>query len=179
MKGMIVSANGTSWQKLPSGTTANINDVWGVETQEGEPYVLAAATTLNRISERKLLQISADKVDSLPWNPAIELHSVWFNSPRKIFAAGDGVFITIGDRWRQVKGLPPYFSRRIRGTAKNDVWVVGDFGLSTHFSGSTWRTYPEATINGLYYSVAVTAGGIIAVGEAGSKAVILRGEKIY
>jgi hypothetical protein len=175
--GNIEQFRDNNWHSLTSGTTANINDVWGVEQEGAEPYVLAAATSLNKVSERKLIQIRTDSVNTLKWNSNIELHSVWFVSPRKIFAVGDGAHVGIINEWKKVKELPSYFKRRVRGTAKNDVWVVGDFGLCAHYNGYTWKSFPETGLNGIYHGLAVTSREVIAVGEVNGKAVILRGIK--
>lgn len=176
-RGSVGYYNGSIWQMLSSNTTANINDIWGSKTSNGDQYILAAASTLNSFGEKKILRINGNNIDSLQWNPRTELHSLWFESERKIFTAGDGVYIGIDGKWNRVQGLPSYYSRRIRGTAKNDVWVVGDFGLCAHFNGMTWKSYPEVKIDGIYHSVAITNKEVIAVGEAGRNGVILRGKR--
>ena len=76
----------------------------------------------------------------------------------------------------QITELPSYFSTRVRGTAMNDVFVVGAFGLCGHFNGISWKNYPEVSLpDGSYEGLAVSENLIVAVGFAGSKAVVLRG----
>ena len=31
----------------------------------------------------------------------------------------------------------------VRGNAINDIFIIGDFGLATHFNGSSWQVYND------------------------------------
>lgn len=78
--GTIVHYDGTSWQRVESGTTADIHDVWGsINPVNGQPMVLCAVSNRYTASERKLLRIYADgTVENLSWTPQQRLHAVWF-----------------------------------------------------------------------------------------------------
>ena len=71
--------------------------------------------------------------------------------------------------------MPLYYSDNIRGTENNNIFVCGDFGLFAHFNGSTWKTYNELYIQGIYFSVAVKDNIVITVGLEGGKAIIVKG----
>lgn len=166
-----------AWQQIASGTTVNINDIWGANTtSNGEPLILAAASNRYSAGELKLLQLNGTApADTLEWSLQRRPLTVWFDSPNKIYVGGSGLFVGQPGRWKELTNLPNYAPARIRGTRKNNVWVVGSFGLCGHFNGLTWKSYPEVGLNGEYESVAVTETSIIAVGYADNRAVIVRG----
>lgn len=165
------------WQKIESGTTVDINDIWGANTtSNGKSLILAAASNRYSTGELKLLQLNETApADTLQWSLQRRPLTVWFDSPNKIYVGGSGLFVGQPGKWKELTTLPNYAPARIRGTGKNNVWVVGSFGLCGHFNGFTWRCYPEVGLNGEYESVAVTESTIIAVGYADNRAVIVRG----
>jgi hypothetical protein len=178
-RGTIVHWDGTSWQRIESGTDVNINDVWGaVDLLSGETRIYAGATTFGSTGERLLLEIHADgTTSSLSWEPQRSIESVWFVSPDKVFVAGGSVFVGKPGGWEEVSELSIYYSERVRGSDRNNAFVVGHFGQVGHFNGMSWRYYPEFFANGIYYSVNVTENVIVAVGQIGGRAAILRGSR--
>jgi hypothetical protein len=181
-----VGRNGTivyftnGWQTIASGTSADITDVWGViEHTSGRRTILVTASNRYSNSERKLLSIdSSNRVDSIPWAPGARLNTVWFTSDTRVFVGGGGIYVGTPAAWQEIFDLPSFFSTRIRGTAPNDLVVVGAFGLCGHFNGQTWKSYPEVALsNGSYEGLAVSKKLIIAVGQIGDRAVVLRGNR--
>jgi hypothetical protein len=175
--GVIMYYTGGTWQQIESGTTVTINDIWGANTtSNGEPLILAAASNRYSAGELKLLQLNGTApAETLEWSLQRRPLTVWFDSPNKIYVGGSGLFVGQPGRWKELTTLPNYVSACIRGTRKNNIWVVGAFGLCSHFNGTTWKTFPEVGLNGAYESVAVTETSIIAVGYADNRAVIVRG----
>jgi len=75
-----------------------------------------------------------------------------------------------------INDLPLYYSEGIRGNDANDVFVVGDFGLCGHYNGSTWKSYSEVGLtDGIYYAVSSKSNFVVAVGQAGTRAIAIRG----
>jgi hypothetical protein len=178
--GFIAHYNGSAWQRVVSGTNTNLNDIWGtVEQTSRKRTVLVAASNRYSAGEKKLLSIDdTSRVDTLSWSPGSRVNTVWFLSSSKIYGGGSGLFVGTSGAWQQIFELPSIYITRIRGTAENDVWVVGAFGLCAHFNGATWKTYSEVALpNGSYEGLAVTSKLIIAVGYVGNRAVALRGRK--
>jgi hypothetical protein len=175
------------WQRVESGTTLDVQDVWGaVEQQSGVLSVLCVAS--NRITNQgnNVLRIEGNSVvalpaSGLPWS----LRSLWFTG-RKYYIAGDGLFratsLAPTTTWQSFhNGLTLYYSNVIRGQNFNDVIVAGAFGDVLHFNGHSWKSYTgrEApSLNGSYYGTAIRGNKIMAVGMVGSRAIVLRGTRL-
>jgi hypothetical protein len=185
-KGNIVHYNGTSWQKIESGTEVDIHDIWGsVDNGTGEQTILAIASFQNYGIGMDLIKIdglSASKLDTSGLR--IAQSSVWFKGNKNIYVVGDGVFYKkyLNDpRWQQDETHPLLFKRRIRGNDWNDIFIVGDFGVVSHYNGKTWHHYRGnelPNLNGSYYSVSFSGNIVTAVGDLDNgQAIILRGNR--
>jgi len=166
--------NGT-WSRIESGTTTDINDVWGITDKDGLEKIYCAVSFVFQSGDQKILTIKSNKVDSLSWNTGRRIHSIWTSSNSYLYTAGGGIFENKRGYWNEITQVPLYYSRNIRGEGINNVFVCGDFGLFAHFNGSTWKTYNELYIQGIYVSVAVKSNIVITVGLEGGKAIIVKG----
>ena len=173
--GSIMHNNGTIWQRIESGTTTDINDVWGIVDKDGFEKIYCAVSFVFQTGDQKILTIKNNNVDSLDWNTGRRVHSVWTNSKNYVYAAGGGIFENRKGYWNEITQVPLYYSRNIRGDGTNNIFDCGDYGLFAHFNGSTWKTYNELYIQGIYFSVAVKNNIVISVGLEGSKAIIIKG----
>jgi hypothetical protein len=173
--GNMAHYNGTSWQKIESGTDVDIQDIWGVDEDSfGEPLILCAASYVAQTGEKKILRITnVTRVDTIFWGTGRRVHSLWFNSSNKLFASGGGVFIrNYNDHWVEQTELPLYFTERVRGKDINDLFVVGHFGLIAHYNGSSWKTYPEASTALVYTSLDYKNNLMVTVGYTQNQAVV-------
>ena len=59
----------------------------------------------------------------------------------------------------------------------NDLFIVGDFGLVSHYNGSSWKHYDMSLPNANFYSVSVKGNTVAAVGQDGNNAVITIGRR--
>ena len=173
--GSIAYYNGKSWQKIESGTTTNINDIYGTVDKNGKQRIFCAVTNVHADGDIKLLKIDEyKKVEDIPitviGGQGYSLSSVWTDK-RKTYFCGDGVYGSGDDLlFKEVK-VNERRKYRIRGNGVNDIYMV-DYGGVTHYNGSTWsEIYPW----GLSYlrSGAVKGQIAAACGEQGSKAVII------
>jgi hypothetical protein len=174
--GNIAHYSNGSWTKIESGTTTNINDVWGVVdpiTQEQE--VFCAVSFVFQQGDQKILNISNNKVDSLSWTTGRRIHSIWAKSNLFIYTSGGGIFENKGGYWKEIVEVPLYYSENIRGTELNDIYVCGDFGLFAHYNGSSWHTYNELYMQGIYFSLSPQNNIVVSVGLKGSKAIVVKG----
>ena len=112
-------------------------------------------------------------IRNYPWIQDKWVVSIWFNTRYKLFASGSGVHISnkYGE-WIKQESLPPKFSESISGEANNNVFVVGDFSLVSHYNGMSWNVYDEIPV-GRYISNSYKNGIMVATGDVGSKAIIL------
>ncbi len=159
-------ANGT-WRRVQSGTTADIQDVWGYyEEKTKENVVLCAVSNVFEPGDRKILRIYPNgKVDALQWRTDRRINSIWFNNINHIFTTGGGVFIRQADgQWNEQTSVPLYYTRRVRGSMFNDVFVAGDFGLIAHYNGVSWYHWQNQAA-AIWYSCSYRDGLFMAVGQ--------------
>lgn len=172
--GAIAYYNGSTWQKIESGTTTAVTDVWGLGTT-----ILATVTSEFGFGDRRLIQISPNgRIDTLDWSPGSRLQTVWFQSPEKIFIGGGKHVVGTPGKWQQIFDLPAYYSKRIRGNGENDVFMVGALNLCAHYNGRSWKTFyqlynADAALEGL----AVKHNTMIAVGQVGNKGLVIFGKR--
>ena len=178
--GNIAYYNGSTWQRVESGTTIPLNDVWGGSNRiAGEDIVLVTGGDRFTFGEKKLLRLRQNgEVDSLVWGTIYRrAQSVWFDQ-HVVLVGGDGLFrLTDIGAWEEMP-VPNIFLDRVRGTGRNDVYIAGDFGLLLHYNGVSMREYPEVSMSqGIYKSVAATTNLVVAVGWVGLRAVALVGRR--
>lgn len=182
--GSIVHYNGSSWQKINSGTTLPIQDIWGATDQtSGEVQVLCIASNKFQNEGKKLLKIESNISNALPdadlsWS----LSSIWFKANRKYYIVGDGIYpnTSLNNIWQRFIGLPLIYKNSIRGDNYNSIAVCGAFGFLSHFNGYTWQNFGGnelPSFSGGYLSVAITDKTIIAVGYNQTRAVIAMGKR--
>jgi hypothetical protein len=182
--GNIAYYNGTSWQKVVSGTDVDIHDIWGSKNSStGKTTILTIASFQNYGTGMDLIKldgITASKLDTAGLR--IAQSSVWFKGGKNIYVVGDGVFYkdNLNDlTWQQDETHPLLFKRSIRGNDLNDIMIVGDFGLVSHYNGKSWHHYRGnelPNLAGSYYSVSINGNIVTAVGDLDNgRAIFLRG----
>jgi len=184
-KGNVFHYNGSTWQKLASGTTVDIQDIWGaVDEKTGQQIILAVASFRLAVPQAKqLLRIHGNTVSlihdvGLPF----ALSGIWFIPGWRYFVVGDGVYFSeiLDNPWRADTAHPLIFKDAIRGLAPNDIIIAGSFGLVSHFNGLTWRHYIENELPrfyGQYLRVSYKDKMVVAVGWVDERAIILRGKR--
>jgi hypothetical protein len=175
--GLLAHHNGQSWTNIESGTERTFYDIWGILTETNNPYILAIANDGNMSQPGKLFNITTVPVSSVHHDIYRNVSSVWFCSPYKIYLSGGGIFSRAQTeyRWREVKELPLVYTYCIRGTAANNIWAVGDYGLIAHFNGKTWKQVSgELESDFSYRGLTVKDNIAVAVGRKGSQAIITK-----
>lgn len=175
--GNIAHYQNGSWSSIASGTSLNINDIWGIGEKGGNKIILCSAYNFASGGEKKLISISGSTVGEIPWVENRELYTVWFNTRDKIYAGGEGLFYRTKNEWKE-ETLPALFKFRVRGNELNDIWTVGGFGFAAHYNGKSWKTYGEVTLaSGNYTGLAVKENIVIMTGNEGIQAVITIGSR--
>jgi len=181
--GAIYSYYGTGWQKFVSGTSLDIQDIWGAQNKAGDWEVTAAAGNYLVSNRRQILRITGTSVTTLS-DSGINgaLNSLWFSPASHYWVVGDGVwekpFPITASRWQQ-NYVTTYTTNRIRGTEVNNIFFCGAYGDCFHFNGINWQSARAQTNlpNGEYLSVAVKENMVLAVGYEYPRAVIARGHR--
>jgi hypothetical protein len=174
--GFIAHYNGSTWQKLNSGTTINLKDVWGFKDSD----VVWTCGYASNSSESILL-----RYDGVNWETVWKWHfqqgssdsayegllsSLWaVDSDSLIVVGGDGVYRQDVDGKSAPRVEKLYlgaFPFRVRGSASNNIFIVGDKGMVWHYNGATWKNFPQLqNPNWVFYSIAVLQNKVVVVGE--------------
>jgi hypothetical protein len=188
--GNIIFYNGQSWERIESGTTLDIQDIWGVkDPKTGKENILCVASNVLLSNQIQLLQIKNNKaqVVSNKGLPPYYFSSIWFKNPHLAYLTGNNTYKSYNffnnTGWTMVRPrITTYYSYSIRGNDLNDIFFCGSFGDLAHFNGVRWIDYlgnDLQMINGNLYSIAVKGNTVCAVGWSGSgtsgKAVITLG----
>lgn len=176
------------WTELSSGTTLDIDDIWGaMDPTIGKDRILAVASNPGENNGKMLLDINGNTItrvveDSLlPWS----INSVWFISQKKYFVVGDGIYdktkLSDNTPWHiyPVGQFYRYYCQSVRGQALNDIVIVGDFGQIAHWNGATFCNYRGEVPHmlGGYGRVAIKGNLVIAVGFSSQQAVVTIGKR--
>ncbi len=179
-------ANGT-WQKVESGTTLPIQDIWGsLGSTADETEVLALASTKYFAPvAMKLLRLQGATVTPVPdaGLPG-SLSGLWFSSGQQYYVVGDGMYrkdqASMQAPWLRVDVGVTGYKEAIRGKGVNDIMTVGHFGTILHYNGATWHNYGnELSIlqNTILRAVSVRDDLVVAVGEEGGKGICVVGQR--
>ncbi|MFZ1281884.1 MAG: glucosyl transferase [Ignavibacteriaceae bacterium] len=183
--GNIAHYDGTNWNRIESGTTLNINDIWGDYNQKiNEWEILAVASNEYSSFDRELIKINKNNSMLLSKSGIEEpLHSIWFKPNKKYYAVGSGTYEKTHLNEPEWKGDPlditEYFENRVRANDINDVIAVGAFGEILHFNGYNWQSYISQTYlqNGTLLSVDIKNNLIVATGWKSQQAVLIIGQR--
>jgi hypothetical protein len=184
--GRLTEWYGRGWQKIESGTSLDIKDIWGSKnTHTGEWEIMAAAGNYYVSRQRMILRIRDINVSALS-DSGINwaLNSLWFVSGKQYWVVGDGMWqkrFTMGAAyWKDLdQSVTDYVTNQVRGTDVNDVFLCGAYGEILHFNGMTWKSYRNVTglSYGQYQSIAVKGNTVVAVGYNEDRAVVARGRR--
>lgn len=183
--GNITHYNGSSWQKLESGTDVDFRDIWGCRSSRSGEWEILAVTSYGAVpsGDISILKIEGTTVHSINTTGLPSgLSSIWFIPGQVYYAVGDGVFRTSwpGRNWQAESGHPALYKVAIRGQSKNDIFITGSYGLVSHYNGKSWHHYNGSelpTIYGGYWSISYKEDLMVAVGDAGVNGIILRGTR--
>ena len=181
--GTIVHYNGNSWTKLQSGTTLQINDIWGAQNpQTGQLEILAVASDdINK----KLLRIQGTTVTTVAdGGLSASLNGVWFSPSIKYYVVGAGIAYknTLDNLpWSSYPSgiVTSYASGGVRGNDISDVFVAGSFFELVHYNGSSWHNYKDVIpfTDGAVGRLAVKGNLMVTVGLSGQNAIAIIGKR--
>ena len=173
--GNIAHYNGSSWTKIESGTTTNINDVWGITNQQYKTILYCAVSSFFVTGEKKILKIIDGKVQAVNWNKDARLYSAWAQNENFLYVCGEGVFVNKYGNWNEIV-LQPVGTNSIRGSDINDIFIDGDYGFISHFNGLNWQIYNGNYLKG--YSRLSFKNDIVAIaGNYQGKAIVEIGRR--
>lgn len=173
--GSIAHYNGHNWVKLESGTTTNINDVWGVFENGTSTVYCPVSSVFNPPQDKKILKITNDKVDSISWRMDRIVYGCWTNNKNFLYVCGEGVFVYKFGTWAEIS-LPQGGKNSLRGNNTNDIFIDGDNGFISHYNGVNWQIYNGNYLKG--YSRLSFKNDIVAIaGNYQGKAIVEIGRR--
>lgn len=158
--GNIAHYDGKNWQKIESGTTSIINDVWGIKDKADNLILYCPVSSFFEPGDKKILKITNNKVDSFFWNKDIRLYSAWTAKENFLFVCGEGAFENKFGIWNQIT-LPEVGMNSVRGNNINDIFIVGDYGFISHFNGINWKVMSSP--NNIGYSKVTIKNDVVVI----------------
>lgn len=137
--GTIVYYHNGTWIRIESGTTTNINGIWGInDPATNNSLVLCTVSNRYQLGDHKLLSISDNTAaEYFPW-PYTTLYGIWFNSSSNIFIVGGKAYVYKNDSL-EIFGVPSdYYLTRVKGNDLNDVYIATAGAEILHFNGMNW-----------------------------------------
>jgi hypothetical protein len=148
--GSIAHWDGSSWKKIESGTTTNINDIWGIMNNGLSTVFCTVSSMFNPPQDKKILKVTANhKVDSISWEMDRHVYGCWTRDKNILYVCGVGVFVNKFGIWEQIN-LPAIATNSIRGNNINDIIAVGSLGTIYHYNGVDWQVMSINTEKGNY-----------------------------
>ena len=182
--GILSKYDGYEWYKIYTSTRNYvIQDIYGYIVNNELNEILAIASDFYHRPGSELIRIDGDAARIIADSTELQrgLAGIWFSSGREYWLVGDGVFRARlqPHNWEHIQSFPAYFAHGIGGTDVNDIWVVGAFGLMSHFNGKSWHHYRgnELPPYGVFWNVQVTKNLIVAVGVKGGKGYVVLGKR--
>jgi hypothetical protein len=186
--GNIIHYNGSTWQRVESGTTLDVRDIWGAtNARSGVREILAlASTNTPQVQGSMVFRItgnSATPISTTGMSP--DMHSTWFIPERRYYVVGAGIHqkrMLSDSAWSAYAPgvVTRYFSGGVRGQDVNDVFVVGSFGEVVHFNGQSWyRYFSDLPLPSGYLGfVAIKNNLIMSTGQVnGQRGIVLIGRR--
>ncbi|MSP58742.1 MAG: hypothetical protein EXR72_00085 [Myxococcales bacterium] len=139
--GLAMHFDGAAFTDLPTGTTATLWWVFGLGPKD--VWFCGEQGTILHWDGSAFTPSKSGTTETL--------YGLWGSSGSDLWAVGGkpnnpGVMLHFdGSAWSPAIGLPPpagaYF--KVWGSARDDVFVVGDGGAILHFDGSAWTAQPS------------------------------------
>jgi hypothetical protein len=184
--GQIAHYNGTNWQRIESGTTTDIANIYGF-SEFSNTEVICLSSNPYTTEETKLFRLNNNIAEELPqlglqWG----MSDLWFVSNKKHYVVGNGIHIKKDvnssiETWQKITNPPPanYYSCSIDGQSYNDIIISGASGEVVHFNGYSWKNYRQeiGLMFGLLEECKISKNVVVAVGYDGVNAIIVVGKR--
>jgi hypothetical protein len=141
VSGNVYHYNGITWSKINTGNNYSYFDIWGFSDKE--LYISGVADSGY---EGGILKYNGESWDKLNINYSDlfpPCRSVWGVNPRFLFVTSFEEVWTNSDRIWQSKVYPgnTFLFTKVRGTAKNNIFICGYSGIILHYNGFSFRNY--------------------------------------
>ncbi|MFI5252312.1 MAG: hypothetical protein ACHQQQ_07785 [Bacteroidota bacterium] len=185
--GSIAWYNGSLWQKIESGTTFDLKDIWGAKNPKtGETEIITVGIQPGISGQCTIWHIASSTVTAISDSGIFyPFTSVWFVPELKYYVSGVYIFakrnLADNNRWSSDNGsfASSEYKPSIRGNGLNDIVVACDAGEVIHFNGYSWRNYLTETslASGTYSRIDIRGNTVAAVGFNNNCGAIIIGKR--
>jgi len=137
----VVAANLATWSMMTSGTTNDLNSVWG--SAGTDIYAVGNSGTIRHF-------------DGSNWKPigggtTSDLNGVWGVDSGNAFVVGNtGTILRYnGSTWSSMSSGTTNDLQAVWGASGSKIFAVGNYGTILLFNGSTWTSMTSGTTNDL------------------------------
>jgi predicted Ser/Thr protein kinase/photosystem II stability/assembly factor-like uncharacterized protein len=160
-KGTILLYDGSSWQKMDSGT---LKDLFAVVGTPDGTCVWAAG------DHGTILRYRAGRWETMASGTTERLLTIVCCCPGHGWAAGENGTLC---RWDKMKWSPwPSGTTRtlrfLSGVKANDIWAAGDHGFVMHWNGLRWQAEDSGTQTDIHHICEMDPAGVVASGREGT-----------
>ncbi len=167
--GNIVFYNGSSWQKIDSGTDTRLRDFASTTNNKlwlsgySSNYMQSILLSLENNTVTKIWEREGTSTN--PYGDIIQ--SIWGKDNRLYIVSNDGVFLkhTTMNLPDKKLSFNPIWKYRITGTDHNDIYTTGDNSVIMHYNGKDWKEVYRWNNNlSIQYSAASKNNIMVSVG---------------
>lgn len=137
--GTLLHFDGVRLARVESGTKTNLRGAFALSPNDAW-FVGESGEVLH--FDGKTVRGSSTASDAL--------NAVWGSGPGDIWAVGGTFNVGVighfdGNQWSWTRsGLSGAGWNGVHGTARDDVWIAGNYGRIAHFDGASWSETPRA-----------------------------------
>jgi hypothetical protein len=145
--GQISFWNGSTWTKMISNTTVNLQDIWGID----ETHIWATGSNVN---DGHSVILSFDGTNwniiydsqNVPAEQWYTYNSVWTDNSNLLYLSSGGLLRKLNlssVTFTTINTGQTYISSHVRGIKQNDIFVTGQGDEVAHGNGASWHVYSE------------------------------------
>ena len=154
--------------KIESGTTYDINDVWGV----GDTVLCLACNWLFDNTDSHVYRLVNGKIDEV-YEKGLDrgMKSLWFSGGmRKLTVVGsyseEWLEEWDGMRWWRIATPTHWYQMCVRGNSPVDYFYADQRGGVAHFNGKSWKAYTTGiSMDDYFMGLSCTPKNVWAVGS--------------
>lgn len=155
INGALYHKSATTWTKIPFSKDLNLGPIF--ESPTGEVYLMSEYYNYPITGDTAMFYFSKYtsnawtildscrlvNIDGIPTGYKFGNNAMWGGSANEIYSIGDAVYKFDGNKWEGLGGYGGYFLKDIKGTSRNNIYLVGEHGTIGYYNGSNWSGITE------------------------------------
>ena len=158
--GSIAHYNGSSWEKIESGTEVGLLDICGIKNSTNNGYEVYFTIADNQGSISKITYNNS--IQEINLTHVNFIRTIWGLNEKEILVGGVGLFKQKDKIWIKEKLDMEVLVMDIDGENYNNIVSVGLNGVLNYYNGISWKTHE--ILNGNLSTVSVKNNIIATIG---------------